>query len=129
MPLASLFGHPLGRPVAIATAAAAVALFAGCGGSDEGDSGGSGAGSVKPITTATTGAEIFKESTCTSCHTLADAGSEGNIGPNLDEEKPSAGEVVEYVTNGDGSMPSFKKRLSEEQIQAVSDYVAEVAGK
>lgn len=128
MSLEKLIGHPLGRPVAVAAAAAAVALFAGCGG-DDGDSGSAGSGAAKPITTATTGAEIFKSSTCTSCHTLADAGSKGNIGPNLDEEKPSSAEVVKFVTDGDGSMPSFKNRLSAEQIQAVADYVDEVTGE
>lgn len=128
MPLAPFHGLPLGRTVAVASAAAAVALFAGCGDSDSGSEGSSG-GSGKPITTATSGEEIFKSATCSSCHTLAAAGAQGNIGPNLDENKPAAGEVVETVTNGDGSMPAFKNRLSEAQIQAVADYVAEVAGQ
>ncbi|MDO9353220.1 MAG: cytochrome c [Solirubrobacteraceae bacterium] len=121
---------PLGRSAAILATAFAVAVFAGCGGDDSGSGSGSGGGgSVKTITAATDGAQIFKEATCASCHTLAAAGAEGRIGPNLDENKPPAAEVVEKVTNGDGSMPAFKGRLSTEQIQAVAEYVASVEGQ
>lgn len=121
LPLSSL-----GRAAAITGTALAVALFAGCGGGSEEGSGGS---APKTITASTDGAEIFKAASCGGCHTLAAAGGEGRIGPNLDDEKPSASEAVEKVTNGDGSMPSFKNRLSTEQIQAVADYVEQVAGK
>lgn len=127
MRTAHLFGFPLGRAAAIAGTAVAVALFAGCGDSGSGDSGKSGSGNS--LTASTDGAEIFKAASCASCHTLAAAGAEGRIGPNLDEEKPDAAKVSQYVTNGEGTMPSFKSRLSAEQIQAVSDYVAEAAGK
>lgn len=116
------------RFASVLAAAGAVALFAGCGGddaSDSGDNGGEGGSQI----TATTGAEIFDQAGCKSCHTLAAADGQGSIGPNLDKVKPDAATVKEYVTNGDGSMPSFSKRLSAEQIQAVSDYVAEVAGQ
>jgi mono/diheme cytochrome c family protein len=119
---------PFGRSAAILGTAFAVAAFAGCGGDSSSESG-SGGGGAKTITAATDGAQIFKEATCASCHTLAAAGAKGRIGPNLDEEKPPVAEVVEKVTNGDGSMPSFKGRLSETQIQAVAEYVASVEGK
>lgn len=126
MPLPRSASSALLRTCALIAASGAVALFAGCGDDDSG-SGSSGGGGNN--ITATTGAEIFKEAGCTSCHTLAAAGGKGTIGPNLDEEKPPAAEVVEKVTNGDGSMPSFKNRMTPEQIQAVSDYVASVAGQ
>lgn len=116
------------RSLSVLAAAGAVALFAGCG-DDSSDSGsGSGGGGGAKIT-ATTGEQIFDQASCKGCHTLAAAGADGRIGPNLDEVKPDAATVKEYVENGDGSMPSFKGRLSAEQIQAVSDYVSEVAGK
>ncbi len=73
--------------------------------------------------TSTDGKEIFAQAGCGSCHTLAAAGSTGNVGPNLDEAKPPAELVVDRVTNGKGAMPSFKDQLSEEQIQAVADFV------
>ena len=40
------------------------------------------------------GKEVFAAN-CVSCHTLADAGATGTVGPNLDERKPSADHVVE----------------------------------
>ncbi|HXF97268.1 MAG TPA: cytochrome c, partial [Gaiellaceae bacterium] len=45
---------------------------------------------------------------CGACHTLADAGTSGTVGPNLDEAKPSFELALDRVTNGKGAMPSFK---------------------
>ena len=70
------------------------------------------------------GREIFLEQgTCASCHTLSDAGSQANIGPNLDEIKPDLNRIIMAVTNGIGVMPAFAGMLSEEEINAVSHYV------
>ena len=77
---------------------------------------------------AAKGKEIFAAQGCGSCHTLSDAGSSGTVGPNLDEAKPSADHVVEMVTNGGGVMPSFKDKLSEQEINDVAAYVSSVAG-
>jgi mono/diheme cytochrome c family protein len=66
---------------------------------------------------------------CSGCHTLADAGAAGNVGPNLDQTKPSFDKVVERVTNGKPPMPSFKGQLTDQQIQDVAAYVSSVAGK
>ena len=75
------------------------------------------------------GKEVFLGTAgCASCHTLADAGATGAVGPNLDAAKPSSELVVERVTNGFGGMPSFSETLSEEQIQDVAAYVSSVAG-
>lgn len=65
---------------------------------------------------------------CGGCHTLADAGTGGTIGPNLDDSKPSFDLVVDRVTNGAGAMPPFRDTLSEQQISDVSAYVSSVAG-
>ena len=75
------------------------------------------------------GKQVFASAGCTGCHTLADAGSNGNVGPNLDDAKPPKALVVDRVTNGQGAMPSFKGQLSEAEIQAVADYVSSAAGK
>jgi mono/diheme cytochrome c family protein len=77
---------------------------------------------------AAAGKEVFASAGCEACHTLADAGSTGTVGPSLDEAKPSADLVVERVTNGMGAMPAFKGQLSEKQIQDVAAYVSSVAG-
>ena len=75
------------------------------------------------------GKEVFLgASGCASCHTLADAGATGAIGPNLDATMPPPELVVERVTNGMGGMPSFADTLSEEQIQDVAAYVSSAAG-
>jgi mono/diheme cytochrome c family protein len=75
------------------------------------------------------GKEVFESAGCVGCHTLADAGATGTVGPNLDEAKPPADLVVTRVTNGMGAMPPFKGQLSEKQIQDVAAYVSSVAGK
>jgi len=77
---------------------------------------------------AAAGKEVFASAGCGSCHTLADAGAKGSVGPNLDEVKPSADRVVDRVTNGQGVMPPFKDQLDEQQIQDVAAYVSSVAG-
>jgi len=76
----------------------------------------------------TDGKSIF-QANCAACHTLADAGTSGNVGPNLDQAKPPKSLVIMRVTNGQGVMPSFKSTLDNAQINAVADYVSSVAGK
>jgi mono/diheme cytochrome c family protein len=75
------------------------------------------------------GKQIFISAGCGGCHTLKDANSTGNVGPNLDQLKPAKDVVARQVTNGGAAMPAFKGRLSPAQIQAVAAYVARVAGK
>ena len=75
----------------------------------------------------TDGKSIFAAN-CGSCHTLADAGTTGTVGPNLDASKPAKELVVDRVTNGQGAMPSFKASLDPAQIEAVAEYVSSAAG-
>ena len=142
----------------LALIAAALALahpLAGCGAGDEDDTapdnitttetGGGGGGTTteeEPTTEGETttgeeeggqgdpakGKELFAAQGCGSCHTLSDAGASGTVGPNLDEAKPSFDHVVEMVTNGSGVMPSFKDKLSEQEINDVAAYVSSTAG-
>jgi mono/diheme cytochrome c family protein len=77
---------------------------------------------------AAAGKQVFESAGCASCHTLADAGATGAVGPNLDEAKPPASLVVDRVTHGKGAMPSFEGQFSETQIQDVAAYVSSVAG-
>ncbi len=64
---------------------------------------------------------------CAVCHTLADAGASGSVGPDLDALKPSAERVTAAVRGGIGVMPAFEA-LTEEQVSAISEYVSMVAG-
>lgn len=76
------------------------------------------------------GKEVYTELAqpqCGICHTLKDAGSEGELGPSLDELKPSEAQVRVAVSGGVGAMPAFEN-LTQEQIDAVAVYVASVTG-
>jgi mono/diheme cytochrome c family protein len=72
----------------------------------------------------TDGKSVFASAGCGSCHTFQAAGSNGTIGPNLDEAKPPFELALERVTNGKGAMPSFRDRLTDAQIQAVAEFVS-----
>jgi cbb3-type cytochrome c oxidase subunit III len=76
----------------------------------------------------TSGKDIFTAN-CGSCHTLADAGTSGKVGPNLDQLKPAFARVQKQVINGGAVMPAFKGTLTPAQIKAVAKYVSSVAGK
>jgi mono/diheme cytochrome c family protein len=70
--------------------------------------------------------KLLFESNCGSCHTLADAGTTGKIGPNLDQLKPSEAAAEKQITNGGGGMPPFKGQLTPQQIKALGEYVHRV---
>jgi mono/diheme cytochrome c family protein len=67
---------------------------------------------------------------CGSCHTLKEAGTSGEIGPNLDELEPDLATVEHQVINGGGPMPAFGNEgiLKSNEIKAVATYVSSVAG-
>ena len=91
---------------------------------------------------ATSGEQIFVAAGCGSCHTLAKAGTNGTIGPSLEDLASAAGDrepgtsAEEYVRQSildpeaftvqgfpAGVMPSFKGRLDDKQVQALVDYL------
>jgi mono/diheme cytochrome c family protein len=90
---------------------------------------------------ATTGEQIFTAAGCGACHTLGKAGTNANIGPNLDELAAQAGNrtqappeeyVSESILNPDtftvegfqpGVMPAYEGRLDEKQVQALVQYL------
>ena len=68
--------------------------------------------------------EVYKEKAqCGTCHTLQAAESKGNIGPNLDQLKPTIDQIIYAVTNGIGVMQGWDGILSKEEIEAVAYYV------
>jgi len=101
------------------------AYVARCAGSQNDPGCGGGGGKIA----ATDGKTIFAQAGCGGCHVLADAGSSGTTGPNLDQSRPDRALAVDRVTNGRGGMPPFKDRLTKQQIDAVAQYVSSVAGK
>ena len=71
------------------------------------------------------GKEVFLGTAgCGSCHTFADAGTSGTIGPNLDDAQVTFELAVDRVTNGQGVMPPFGEQLTEQQIADVAAYVS-----
>jgi cytochrome c oxidase subunit 1 len=73
---------------------------------------------------AANGKLVFASEPCGSCHTLADAGASGAVGPSLDGN-PNLTEayVIDRVTNGRGQMPAYGGLLTETEIADVAAYV------
>jgi cytochrome c551 len=125
------------KPVAVLLASttalvAAFGLIACGGGSDSGSDSTSAATTTEQSggggAVANEGQTVFVQN-CGTCHTLSAAGTDGNIGPNLDSANVDYEEVKTQVINGGGGMPAWKGVLSDAQIDAVSAYVSENAGK
>ena len=95
---------------------------------------------------AKTGEQIFTAAGCAGCHTFSPAGSNGTIGPNLDELAAAAGKrepgksaedyIRESLTKPEAflapgfgnAMPSYEGRLTDAQIQALIDYLLQTGG-
>ena len=108
---------------AVAAYVASVAGLGGDGGPPRSDGNGSGGDGG-----AADGKSIFASAGCAGCHTLAAAGAAGTVGPNLDETKPTLDLALDRITNGRGGMPAFGGQLSDEELEAVADYVVSNAG-
>jgi mono/diheme cytochrome c family protein len=70
--------------------------------------------------------KLVFQSNCGSCHVLADAGTTGTVGPNLDQSRPQLQESIRQITNGGGGMPPFRGQLTEQQIRALAQYIVRV---
>ena len=71
------------------------------------------------------GKDVFlNKAVCSTCHTLADADSNAQIGPNLNEIRPDKMTIMKAVTNGIGVMPAYEDQLTPEEIEAVAHYVS-----
>ena len=70
------------------------------------------------------GLEVYNnKAQCGVCHALQAAGSEGQIGPNFDQLKPTMPQIISVVTNGIGVMQAWEGILTYEEIEAVAYYV------
>jgi mono/diheme cytochrome c family protein len=77
--------------------------------------------------------ELF-QTNCGACHTLARAGTDGIVGPNLDDllgqgtPETNEGRVLNAIENGvEGRMPAGI--LEGEDAERVANFVARVAGQ
>jgi menaquinol-cytochrome c reductase cytochrome b/c subunit len=90
---------------------------------------GSKAPSIGAVSAHPGAAAFANELPCGTCHTLADAGTGGQVGPNLDSVKPDYKTALEFITNGKGGMPAFKAQgLTDDQLKCMAGYVATWAG-
>lgn len=110
---------------AVAGGMAFVLTLAGCAGAPVD----AGAGGEVPLVDL--GRTVFlerAEPSCALCHTLADAGAAGAVGPDLDALRPGLETVVSAVRDGVGVMPPQARLLTEEEIRAVARYVVDATG-
>lgn len=84
-------------------------------------------GALADIGGGTDGKGIFKTN-CGSCHTLAEAGTAGTTGPNLDNLKVPLAGITKQIVNGGNGMPAFGGTLTEDQIKLVAEYIAGIEG-
>jgi len=99
------------------------------GGGGETAGGGEAAGGGGGGAATAEGKQIFTQS-CGTCHTLSDAGTNGQVGPNLDQLKPDKARVLNAIKNGgagSGAMPA--NIVTGAEAEAVATYVSSVAGK
>ena len=80
----------------------------------------------KPARAAPSGKRLFVQR-CGSCHALADAGTTGTIGPDLDEHfgahhRPHVPKILDTIRGGPGRMPA--NRVRGRDARAVARYVA-----
>ena len=67
---------------------------------------------------------FLEKGNCATCHALNDAGSNAEIGPNLNLIRPDKMRVISAVIKGIGVMPSYEDELTKEEIEAVAHYVS-----
>jgi len=83
------------------------------GGGSAGGGGGGGEIDAKGIFTAN----------CAACHTLSKAGTSGQVGPTLDELSLAPPAVEQQIRRGGGGMPPFGNQLSDDEIEALVQYL------
>jgi cytochrome c551 len=69
------------------------------------------------------GGEALYKANCIACH---GANLEGTLGPNLQKigAKSSKDQMVAKIQNGTGSMPAFKGRLKDTDIESISEWLS-----
>jgi cytochrome c oxidase subunit II len=83
-------------------------------------------GETEPAETEGEGAAAAREvfvTNCGSCHTLAKAGTSGQVGPPLDGLTLDQEAIEQQIRQGGGGMPPFEGQLTDDQIDALVQYL------
>lgn len=76
------------------------------------------------------GKHLFEVAVCGACHTLADAGTNGPIGPSFDHNPNLSREhIIDVVSNGSGAMPPYSGQFSEAEIDDLAAYLLSASVK
>jgi cytochrome c oxidase subunit 2 len=106
-----------------------------------GGGGGGGGAAVNAKQLFTSGNADTGATACATCHTLADAGAKGQVGPDLDKvlKGKDAAFIKESILNPDKEIapgypphvmpPNFGDTLSAEQVDALVKYLSQVTNK
>ena len=81
-----------------------------------------------PVRRQSSGYQLFNRKTqpsCGTCHALAAAGSQGAIGPNLDQLAPNADQIRKAVAQGVGAMPGYSEQLTSTEIEALVRFITD----
>ena len=74
------------------------------------------------------GAALFVEH-CSGCHTFDAAGTEGSDGPNFNQRKEKADDVLYAIENGGfSSGPMPQNIVTGEDAQKIADFIAKYSG-
>lgn len=66
---------------------------------------------------------------CAGCHVLSAARATGTVGPNLDESTLDRAAIEGQIRRGGGGMPPFEGQLTDRQIEALAQFIAENRGR
>lgn len=70
------------------------------------------------------GRQLFNDWSCGACHSLADGGGTGHIGPSLDGATNMDRDfIIARVSNGQGAMPGFGGQMTDEEIELLASYI------
>ena len=106
-----------------------IVIAAGCGGNNKNNApapaNNTGANKPAPTNNTTTAAaaEATYKANCVGCHA---ADMSGGVGPNLQKVggQLTAEQISTQIHNGGGGMPAYKGTLTEDQITALTDWLA-----
>lgn len=100
-----------------------IAVVSACGGSSDNNEANDGNNNEGDTTAS--GEEVYSNN-CASCH-----GDDGDGNPSLqgNDFASDVDNVVEQVTDGGDTMPEFGSKLSDDEIDAVAEYVSEEIAK